>query len=172
MIVFAVLGLAIVISAVGLRLTNALGIGPGMFPLVSGLLIGGLGLVGALRGLRKLRSLPAEPADGPFEEVPVTYDGSETPQQSEETFTSVSWPLLAIALMLVVVFVFVVPILGFVLALSLLTFGLMRLVARRGWLMCTLLAIGTGALTYYGFGVFLGIHMTPSSLAFLSWLDT
>ncbi|MCU1508757.1 MAG: hypothetical protein JWQ12_1022 [Glaciihabitans sp.] len=172
MLFFLVLGVAIIFGAISLKVTNALGIGPGMFPLVSGVLIGGLGLVGSISRIRKFRapaSLSSLDADAV---APSLLDEGETPLESEETFTTVNWLRLGLALALVVAFVFIVPVVGFVLALSLLTLGLMKLVARRTWVLSIIVAIGAGALTYFGFGVFLGIHMTGSSLALFSWLDT
>ncbi len=175
MLFFLALGVAIVITAISLKVTNALGIGPGMFPLVSGVLIGGLGLIGSIARIRQFRA-PASssseegPAVGPA--APSILDEGETPLESEETFTTVNWLRLGLALTLVVVFVLIVPLVGFVLALSLLTLGLMKLVARRTWVLSLVVAVGAGALTYFGFGVFLGIHMTGSSLVFFSWLDT
>ncbi|MCU1411748.1 MAG: hypothetical protein JWR04_2455 [Rhodoglobus sp.] len=170
MLFFLVLGVVVIIAAVVLRPTNALGIGPGMFPLVSGVLIGGLGLVGTVTRLARIRRAGRiEPVDGGHLHSPV--DESETPGE-DETFISVNWLRLGLALALIVVFVVVTPILGFVPALALLAFGLTILVARRGWLTSVLVGIGTGALAYYGFGIFLNIHLTGSSLVFLTWLDT
>ncbi|MCU1523147.1 MAG: Tricarboxylate transport protein TctB [Microbacteriaceae bacterium] len=171
MLFFLALGVAIVISAISLKVTNALGIGPGMFPLVSGGLIGGLGLIGSIARIRQFRA-PASSSSEEGPAVPSILDEGETPLESEETFTTVNWLRLGLALTLVVVFVLIVPLVGFVLALSLLTLGLMKLVARRTWVLSLVVAVGAGALTYFGFGVFLGIHMTGSSLVFFSWLDT
>jgi hypothetical protein len=171
MLFFLALGVAIVISAIALKVTNALGIGPGMFPLISGVLIGGLGLIGSIARIRQFRA-PASSSSEEGPAVPSILDEGETPLESEETFTTVNWLRLGLALTLVVVFVLIVPLVGFVLALSLLTLGLMKLVARRTWVLSLVVAVGAGALTYFGFGVFLGIHMTGSSLVFFSWLDT
>lgn len=170
MLFFLALGVAIILGAILLRPTNALGIGPGMFPLISGVLIGGLGLVGTLTRVVWIRRAGRiEPVDAPHVASPI--DESETPGE-DETFDSVDWVRLGIALGLIVVFVLVAPLLGFVPALAMFAFGLTMLVARRGWLASSLVGIGTGALAYYGFGVFLNIHLTGSSLSFLAWLDT
>ena len=178
MLVFLVLGIAIIVRAFGLRVTNALGIGPGMFPLVSGILIAGLGLVGTIVRLRQIRALAPVPEATPPEltasraHAEPHIEEYDSPVDIDESFTTVNWVRLSLALVLVVAFVFLVPVLGFVTALTLLTLGLMLLVAGRGWLPSVLVALGTGALTYYGFGYFLNVQLPSTSLIFLTWLDT
>jgi hypothetical protein len=170
MLFFTVLGVAVIIGAIILKPTNALGIGPGMFPLVSGVLIAGLGLIGSTTRLLRIRRAGRfEPVDSSH--VASAIDESETPGE-DETFVTVRWVRLGIALALIIAFVLLTPLLGFVPALALLAFGLMILVARRGWLLSVIVGIGTGVLAYYGFGVFLNIHLTGSSLIIFSWLDT
>ena len=178
MLLFLVLGIAIIVRAFGLRVTNALGVGPGMFPLVSGILIAGLGLIGTVVRLRQLRALAPVPEATP---AAVTEQRAyaephieeyDSPADIDESFTTVNWVRVALALVLVVAFVVLVPVLGFVTALTLLTLGLMVLVAGRGWLPSVLVALGTGALTYYGFGLFLNVQLPSTSLIFLTWLDT
>jgi hypothetical protein len=189
MLVTTALGLWVTTESLHLGLHNALGIGPGMFPMVSGVALSVLGAIGSIVALAALRrhrhssvtSGPgllhnAAPAIGEGHDVDAVVSGAQEAlavavDQEAETFTGVLWVRLALAIVLLVGFVTFMSYLGFVVGLSVLMLLMMLLVAKRGLVFSIILTIATAITIYYGFGVFLDVVLPGPTAPFLSWLN-
>jgi hypothetical protein len=191
MAAIAVLGLLIVLDSIRLGLESALGIGPGMFPLISGaalLLLGVIGLYSAVVALwRVLRtSLPSEPSGMVAPEGPMTPDSKgdtladvlsvkdEVPEIEPEMFTTVMWGRLAIAGALIFAFVVAMPWLGFIVSLVLFMFFMLKFVAGRGIVLTLILTLATSLVVYYGFGILLDVALPGPSCPLTScpsWMN-
>jgi hypothetical protein len=171
MAAIAILGALIAAESVRLGIRNALGVGPGMFPFISGgalLVLGVIGTVTAAVHLR--RALASQPDPSAAGDV-LQVDADEIPLVERETFTSVLWLRLATAAALIFAFVFVMKYLGFIVSFTLFMFAMMMLVARRGLWLSLILTLATAMATYYGFGIFLGVALPGPSLPLLRWMN-
>jgi putative tricarboxylic transport membrane protein len=190
MAAITILGAVVVAESTRLGIRNALGVGPGMFPLISGSVLLVLGAIGAVTSAVHLRrelapdavganissgiSAPtaAGAASAQGDGVDLLHiDDEDIPAVEQETFTSVLWPRLAAAAALIFAFVLVVNSLGFIVSLTLFMFAMMKLVARRGWVLSVVLTLATSMVVYFGFGIFLGVALPGPSLPFLSWMN-
>lgn len=189
MLVTTALGVWVTTESLHLGLHNALGIGPGMFPMVSGValtLLGAISSFVALAALRRHRDSSitsgagtrdhVAPAIGEGHDVDAVLSGTQDAlavavDQEAETFIGVRWVRLAFAVVLLVGFVMFMSYLGFVVGLSVLMLLMMLLVAQRGLVFSIILTIATAITIYYGFGVFLDVVLPGPTAPFLSWLN-
>lgn len=170
------LGAVVVAESIRLGIRNALGVGPGMFPLISGSALLVLGAIGTIAGAVQLRHVLDPQSEGdvsaPGDLVNILHvDDDDIPAVEQETFMSVLWLRLATAAVLIFAFVLVMKYLGFIVSLTIFMFAMVKLVARRGLVLSVVLTLATSMVVYFGFGIFLGVALPGPSLPFLSWMN-
>jgi hypothetical protein len=177
MAAIATLGVAVVVDSIRMGLHNALGVGPGMFPFVSGVALACLGLGGTVTGVVRRCVSPHRDASSPtagaepVNDAQVMEEERAVSGEEPQTFTSVNWRTLAIAVALLLGFVAVMSYFGFVISLTALMLALMLLVARRGPVFSIVMTVATALAVYYGFGVLLDVHLPGPTASFLTWMN-
>ena len=169
MLVLTGIGFWIMFESSEMRLTNALGVGPGMFPFISGALLTGLGLVGSISRLRALQLL----ISSQIVAQAISHDSVESevePLKEEEMFTMVKWDKVGLIALFLAIFVFLADYIGIVLSLALLCFSLMVLVAKRSLRLSIITTFSVVLVVYFGFEKILGLAFPPPSLSFLGWM--
>ena len=169
MLVLTGIGFWIMIKSTEMRLTNALGVGPGMFPFISGMLLAGLGLVGSISRLRAFKLLIRSQIVAQQSSHDIVESEVE-PLKEEEMFTMVKWGKVGLIALFLVIFVFLADYIGIVLSLALLSFSLMVLVAKRNLRLSIVLTFCVVLVVYFGFEKILGLAFPPPSLSFLGWM--
>lgn len=181
----AVGGVAIAIAGVGYGLTNVTGVGAGFFPLVAGSAVA-LGavlwafqLLGAIREERRNAAAPvgtelthhfdAHRADPPTD----TAIGVLVVDGIDEEDDDIALPdrrgvlrILIVAGALVLAAI-LLPILGYLIAMSLMLFAVMTLVSARRWWVALLIAVGVAVASRFVFADLLGTALPYSSIDLL-----
>ena len=169
MLVLTGIGFWIMIKSSEMRLTNALGVGPGMFPFISGILLAGLGLAGSISRLRAfMPSIRSQIVAQQTSDVKV--ENEIEPLKEEEMFTMVKWGKVGLIALFLAIFVFLADYIGIVFSLALLCFSLMVLVAKRSLRLSIIITFCVVLVVYFGFEKILGLEFPPPSLSFLGWM--
>lgn len=180
-------GVAIVISGLGYGLTNAIGIGAGFFPLVAGaaIFLGCvLWAVQLLRDARMRRHIATDPAAG-CSEAFTEWDADRVDPPTDtalgvlvvegidEEDDDIALPDRAgvrrVALVVVVLILgaIVLPVLGYLLTMTLMLFAVMTLVSARRWWVAFIVAVVSAVASRFVFETLLGTALPHAAIDFL-----
>ena len=154
-------GLAVAVTGVSYGLTGSIGIGPGFFPLVAGLLTAGGGALWLGRLLRA--RVTTAPPDLDTSDVLPEEEHEDVPDtRGWARIGVVVGALLAAALLLDVV--------GYTLSVTLMLTAVLTLVSRRRWWVALLAGVVAALASRLVFEQWLGTALPVSSLPLLSHL--
>jgi len=133
-IVFAVISIFVITIASGMNPYRSWALAPGLFPIIVGAIILVLSVSLIIQGLRKRDSKTG-------------------------SFDRVDWLRILLVMGLTIVYVWLLPLLGFI-AVSIPYLALMLLILgeKRWWLVGTI-SVGTILSLYYAFGVLLSVYL-------------
>lgn len=178
----AVAGIAVMVSGFGYGLTNVTGVGAGFFPVVAGATIAlgavlwALQLLGAAAARRReaSRSDTRPPFEGNRVDPPTdTAIGVLVVDGIDEEDDDIALPdrrgVLRVAIVAgaLVLSAILLPVLGYLLTMTLLLFSVMTLVSARRWWVALLIAVGVAVISRFVFADLLGTALPHSSITVL-----
>lgn len=178
----AVAGIAVMVSGFGYGLTNVTGVGAGFFPVVAGATIAlgavlwALQLLGAAAAQRREagRSAARTPFEGNRVDPPTdTAIGVLVVDGIDEEDDDIALPdrrgVLRVAIVAgaLVLSAILLPVLGYLLTMTLLLFSVMTLVSARRWWVALLIAVGVAVISRFVFADLLGTALPHSSITVL-----
>lgn len=178
----AVAGIAVMLSGFGYGLTNVTGVGAGFFPVVAGATIAlgavlwALQLLGAAAARRReaSRSDTRPPFEGNRVDPPTdTAIGVLVVDGIDEEDDDIALPdrrgVLRVAIVAgaLVLSAILLPVLGYLLTMTLLLFSVMTLVSARRWWVALLIAVGVAVISRFVFADLLGTALPHSSITVL-----
>ncbi|KQR26180.1 tripartite tricarboxylate transporter TctB family protein [Microbacterium sp. Leaf151] len=184
MAIGAVAGIAVMVSGFGYGLTNVTGVGAGFFPVVAGATIAlgavlwALQLLGAAAAQRREANRSELDARTPFEGNRVdpptdTAIGVLVVDGIDEEDDDIALPdrrgVLRVAIVAgsLVLAAILLPVLGYLLTMTLLLFSVMTLVSARRWWVALLIAVGVAVISRFVFADLLGTALPHSSITVL-----
>ncbi|HEX2965562.1 MAG TPA: tripartite tricarboxylate transporter TctB family protein [Syntrophorhabdaceae bacterium] len=144
-IVFIIFSCLVCAGALKLKFGSFSDPGAGFMPFLCGLLLMCLSVVDLFTGI--LTRWKADRKDG-------------------EVWANIDWRRLLVTVVLLGLYVFLMPIIGFSLPTAVLLFFLFRLIEHRHWFRAALMAAGVTAVFYAGFGIALGAQLPKGFLGF------
>lgn len=178
----AVAGIAVMVSGFGYGLTNVTGVGAGFFPVVAGATIAlgavlwALQLLGAAAAQRREagRSDTRTPFEGNRVDPPTdTAIGVLVVDGIDEEDDDIALPdrrgVLRVAIVAgaLVLSAILLPVLGYLITMTLLLFSVMTLVSARRWWVALLIAVGVAVISRFVFADLLGTALPHSSITVL-----
>lgn len=178
----AVAGIAVMVSGFGYGLTNVTGVGAGFFPVVAGATIAlgavlwALQLLGAAAARRReaSRSDTRPPFEANRVDPPTdTAIGVLVVDGIDEEDDDIALPdrrgVLRVAIVAgaLVLAAILLPVLGYLLTMTLLLFSVMTLVSARRWWVALLIAVGVAVISRFVFADLLGTALPHSSITVL-----
>ncbi|MBB3157614.1 hypothetical protein FHS07_001298 [Microbacterium proteolyticum] len=180
----AVAGITVMVSGFGYGLTNVTGVGAGFFPVVAGATIAlgavlwALQLLGAAAAQRREGNRSELDARTPFEGSRVdpptdTAIGVLVVDGIDEEDDDIALPdrrgILRVAIVAgsLVLAAILLPVLGYLLTMTLLLFSVMTLVSARRWWVALLIAAGVAVISRFVFADLLGTALPHSSITVL-----
>ncbi|WP_235561545.1 tripartite tricarboxylate transporter TctB family protein [Microbacterium sp. Leaf436] len=178
----AVAGIAVMVSGFGYGLTNVTGVGAGFFPVVAGATIAlgavlwALQLLGAAAARRReaSRSDTRPPFEGNRVDPPTdTAIGVLVVDGIDEEDDDIALPdrrgVLRVAIVAgaLVLSAILLPVLGYLITMTLLLFSVMTLVSARRWWVALLIAVGVAVISRFVFADLLGTALPHSSITVL-----
>ncbi|KQT75272.1 hypothetical protein ASG45_01835 [Microbacterium sp. Leaf436] len=182
MAIGAVAGIAVMVSGFGYGLTNVTGVGAGFFPVVAGATIAlgavlwALQLLGAAAARRReaSRSDTRPPFEGNRVDPPTdTAIGVLVVDGIDEEDDDIALPdrrgVLRVAIVAgaLVLSAILLPVLGYLITMTLLLFSVMTLVSARRWWVALLIAVGVAVISRFVFADLLGTALPHSSITVL-----
>ncbi|MBD8217459.1 tripartite tricarboxylate transporter TctB family protein [Microbacterium sp. CFBP 13617] len=178
----AVAGIAVMVSGFGYGLTNVTGVGAGFFPVVAGATIAlgavlwALQLLGAATARRReaSRSDTRPPFEANRVDPPTdTAIGVLVVDGIDEEDDDIALPdrrgVLRVAIVAgaLVLSAILLPVLGYLITMTLLLFSVMTLVSARRWWVALLIAVGVAVISRFVFADLLGTALPHSSITVL-----
>lgn len=154
-------GMIIAIAGVNYGLTNATGVGAGFFPLVAGCIIA-LGSVMWALQLVTRSTRPSDAATSPLADngaMEEPDDVTEPDRRGVLRVAIVAGSLIIAAILL--------PVLGYLVTMTLLLLAVMTLVSARRWNIALLVAVGTAMVSRFVFADLLGTALPHSTIGLL-----
>lgn len=180
----AVVGIVVMVSGFGYGLTNTTGVGAGFFPVVAGATVAlgailwAMQLIGEARAQRRQAgrsdgaagaSFESNRADPPTDTaigvlVVDGIDGEDDDIALPDRRGVVRVAIVAGALVLAAI---LLPVLGYLLTMTLLLFSVMTLVSARRWWVALLVAVGVAVISRFVFADLLSTALPHSSIVVL-----